>query len=395
MPLTDTIIKNTKYDPLRRMALTDGHGLQLRISMKNDRSWSFQYRFKGRMKKLTLGNWPSISCTKARRLANDARYSIARGIDPQEEKQKATIKKPKFEEIWAMFDELYIAKSVKEKTAKDYRQIAAKNILPKLGKRNLDEVERVEVVRLIDHVATRAPILANRTLGLLKQFFNWAIGRGDIEMNPALGIPKPIKELKRNRVLSLSEMRRIYSAAESLSPANALFIQLLLLTGQRAGVIAKLTSDEWNGDYLEIAGDRNKSGERILVPLPQIAQEKIASVAHTNGSFLLSTTNGYKPINGFSKLKKKLDYLSGITEWRLHDIRRGISTHFEDNGVDRFYVERLLNHKDNSVTGIYAKSNHLEMRRNIFEQWSRVLTSKDGSDANNVITFRGATGWSA
>ena len=395
MPLTDHIIKNTKHDPSRRVALTDGHGLQLRISMKNDRSWSFQYRFKGRMKKLTLGNWPSISCTKARRLANDARYSIARGIDPQEEKQKATIKKPKFEEIWAMFDELYIAKSVKEKTAKDYRQIAAKNILPKLGKRNLDEVERVEVVRLIDHVATRAPILANRTLRLLKQFFNWAIGRGDIEMNPALGIPKPIKELKRNRVLSLSEMRRIYSAAESLSPANALFIQLLLLTGQRAGVIAKLTSDEWNGDYLEIAGDRNKSGERILVPLPQIAQEKIASVAHTNGSFLLSTTNGYKPINGFSKLKKKLDYLSGITEWRLHDIRRGISTHFEDNGVDRFYVERLLNHKDNSVTGIYAKSNHLEMRRNIFEQWSRVLTSKDGSDANNVITFRGATGWSA
>jgi len=395
MPLTDHIIKNTKHDPSRRVALTDGHGLQLRISMKNDRSWSFQYRFKGRMKKLTLGNWPSISCTKARRLANDARYSIARGIDPQEEKQKATIKKPKFEEIWAMFDELYIAKSVKEKTAKDYRQIAAKNILPKLGKRNLDEVERVEVVRLIDHVATRAPILANRTLGLLKQFFNWAIGRGDIEMNPALGIPKPIKELKRNRVLSLSEMRRIYSAAESLSPANALFIQLLLLTGQRAGVIAKLTSDEWNGDCLEIAGDRNKSGERILVPLPQIAQEKIASVAHTNGSFLLSTTNGYKPINGFSKLKKKLDYLSGITEWRLHDIRRGISTHFEDNGVDRFYVERLLNHKDNSVTGIYAKSNHLEMRRNIFEQWSRVLTSKDGSDANNVITFRGATGWSA
>ena len=395
MPLTDHIIKNTKHDPSRRVALTDGHGLQLRISMKNDRSWSFQYRFKGRMKKLTLGNWPSISCTKARRLANDARYSIARGIDPQEEKQKATIKKPKFEEIWAMFDELYIAKSVKEKTAKDYRQIAAKTILPKLGKRNLDEVERVEVVRLIDHVATRAPILANRTLGLLKQFFNWAIGRGDIEMNPALGIPKPIKELKRNRVLSLSEMRRIYSAAESLSPANALFIQLLLLTGQRAGVIAKLTSDEWNGDYLEIAGDRNKSGERILVPLPQIAQEKIASVAHTNGSFLLSTTNGYKPINGFSKLKKKLDYLSGITEWRLHDIRRGISTHFEDNGVDRFYVERLLNHKDNSVTGIYAKSNHLEMRRNIFEQWSRVLTSKDGSDANNVITFRGATGWSA
>ena len=97
----------------------------------------------------------------------------------------------------------------------------------------------------------------------------------------------------------------------------------------------------------------------------------------------------------FLNLKKKIDYLSGITDWRLHDIRRGISTHFEDNGVDRFYVERLLNHKDNSVTGIYAKSNHLEMRRNIFEQWSGMLTSKDGSGSKNVINFRGATGWNA
>ena len=395
MPLTDHIIKNTKHDPSRRVALTDGHGLQLRISMKNDRSWSFQYRFKGRMKKLTLGNWPSISCTRARRLANDARYSIARGIDPQEEKRKATIKKPKFEEIWAMFDELYIAKSVKDKTAKDYRQIAAKNILPKLGKRNLDEVERVEVVRLIDTVATRAPILANRTLGLLKQFFDWAIGRGDIAMNPALGIPKAVKETPRERILSLTEMRKIYSAACSLSPANKLFIQMLLLTGQRAGVIAKLCRTEWIDDHLEIAGERNKSGERILVPLSAIAQKKLAEVNHTNGFFLVSTTNGLKPISGFSKLKKKIDLLSGVTGWRLHDIRRGLATHFEDNGVDRFYVERLLNHKDNSVTGIYAKSNHLEMRRNIFEQWSEILTSKDGSGSKNVIKFRGTTGWNA
>ena len=395
MPLTESIIKATQHDPLRRIALTDGKGLQLRISVKNDRSWSLQYRFNGRMKKLTLGNWPSISCTKARRLADDARYTIARGIDPQEEKRKAKVKKLKFAELWEKFDKMHISKGVKEKTAKDYRQNAERNILPKLGKLYIEEIEKASIVRLIDEIADRAPVMANRTLGLLSHFFSWSIGRGHISTNPTLGIPKAIKELPRKRVLSLSEMRSIYSAAESLSPANRLFIQLLLLTGQRAGVIAKLTSDEWNVDHLEIAGDRNKSGERILVPLPQIAQEKLACVAHTNGSFLLSTTNGYKPINGFSKLKKKVDYLSGITDWRLHDIRRGISTHFEDNGVDRFYVERLLNHKDHSVTGIYAKSNHLEMRRNIFEQWSRVLTSKDGSDANNIITFRGASGWSA
>ena len=347
------------------------------------------------MKKLTLGSWPSISCTKARRLANDARYAIARGIDPQEENRKANVKKPKFQEVWEVFDQMHIAKNIKEKTAKDYRQNAAKNILPKLGKLNINEIEKAVIVRLVDNIANRAPVMANRTLGLLKHFFDWSIGRGHITINPTLGIPKAIKEAPRKRVLSLSEMRSIYLAAEKLSPANMIFIQLLLLTGQRAGVIARLTTSEWHHDHLEIAGNRNKSGERILVPLPMIAQEKLVNVEYTNGSFLVSTTNGLKPINGFSKLKKRVDLLSGVTGWRLHDIRRGLATHFEDNGVDRFYVERLLNHKDNSVTGIYAKSNHLEMRRNIIEQWSRVLTSKDGSGASNVITFKGTTGWSA
>ena len=94
MPLTDAIIKAKKHDPYMRSALTDGDGLQLRISTKDKRSWSLQYRFNGRMQKLTLGNWPSISCFKARKLASDARYVIAKGIDPQAEKRKARGKRP-------------------------------------------------------------------------------------------------------------------------------------------------------------------------------------------------------------------------------------------------------------------------------------------------------------
>ena len=388
MPLTDAIIRAKKHDPYMRSALTDGDGLQLRISTKDKRSWSLQYRFKGRMQKLTLGNWPSISCFKARKLANDARYAIARGIDPQAEKRKAKEQKKQFQEVWKMYDEMHIAQNVKEKTAKDYRRNATKDILPKLGKLNIDEIEKAAVVRLVDNIAKTAPVMANRTLGLLRHFFDWAVGRGHININPTLSIPKAIKEIPRQRVLSLADMRTIYFAANDLSPANKLFVQLLLLTGQRAGVIAKLTQDEWHADHLEIAGHRNKSGQRILVPLPHEAQEKLTHVECPDGPFLISTTFGQKPISGFSKLKKKIDALAGMSDWRFHDIRRGIATHFEDNGVDRFYVERLLTHKDNSVTGIYAKSNHLQMRRNMFEQWSKILTSKDGSDTNNVITFK-------
>ena len=81
--------------------------------------------------------------------------------------------------------------------------------------------------------------------------------------------------------------------------------------------------------------------------------------------------------------------VGGVGDWRFHDIRRGIATHLEDNGVDRFYVERVLTHKDRSVTGIYARSNHLDVRRTILDRWALVLTAPEGLDADNVISFTG------
>ena len=85
----------------------------------------------------------------------------------------------------------------------------------------------------------------------------------------------------------------------------------------------------------------------------------------------------------------RVDLLSGVRDWRFHDIRRGIATHLEDNGVDRFYVERVLTHKDRSVTGIYARSNHLDVRRTILDQWALVLTAPEGFEADNVVSFTG------
>ena len=99
----------------------------------------------------------------------------------------------------------------------------------------------------------------------------------------------------------------------------------MLLTGQRENAIARLEQSEWKGTYLEISGDRNKSGTRIKVHLSEASQKLLAKLGTKEGKYLVSTTGGHKPISGFSKLKKKLDALTGIEEhWTFHDIRGGI-----------------------------------------------------------------------
>ena len=387
MKLTEKIIRDTKAPQKNRLVLTDGRGLQLRITAKNVRSWSFQYSFNGRKMKGTLGHWPYVSLANARKLADTARLQVASGIDPQDAKRKAKRDRLSFLEAWENFDALHIS-DLKPKTAKEYRRSAVADILPRFKGIALKDVKKADVVALIDRIRRRAPILANRTLALLHKFFNWCLGRDYIELNPALGIPRPRKEMPRDRVLSLSEMQTIFAASSQLSNGNQLLVKLMLLTGQRESVIARLEQSEVRGDYLEIERDRNKSGARIRVPLSPIAQKLIEQLGSKEGRYVVSTTDGHRPISGFSKLKKKLDLLTGFSQpWRMHDMRRGISTYLEENGLDRAYTARILNHKDASVTGIYARPEHRHHLERVMSRWSEVLSGTSGLDAENVLLF--------
>lgn len=386
MRLTQQIIRDTLSPDKGRITLTDGRGLQLRITSSGKRTWSLQYRFNGRMLKTTIGEWPAVSVLDARKLADAERLKLAQGIDPQTEKKNAKHKGLSFQSAWEMFDALYISEK-KPKTAREYRRSAKADILPRFKHLALKDVTKADIVALIDSIQKRAPVMANRTLALISKFYSWCLGKDYVERNLALGIPK-IKEQNRDRMLTLEELRTIYSAAKRLPAGNRLFVQLLLLTGQREAVIARLEAHEVHENSLVISRERNKSGERINVPLPALAKQLINELGNHEGRYVVSTTAGAKPISGFSKLKQKLDELTGIEEhWTFHDIRGGIATYLEENGLDRAYTARILNHKDSSVTGIYARHEHRQHIARVLEQWSQVLASDDGLSADNILMF--------
>lgn len=386
MRLTQQIIRDILSPDKGRITLTDGRGLQLRITSNGKRTWSLQYRFNGRMLKTTIGEWPAVSVSDARKLADAERLKLAQGVDPQTEKKNAKHKGLSFQSAWEMFDALYISEK-KPKTAREYRRSAKADILPRFKHLALKDVTKADIVALIDRIHKRAPVMANRTLALISKFYSWCLGKDYVERNLALGIPK-VKEQSRDRVLTLEELRTIYSASKRLSAGNQLFLQLLLLTGQREAVIARLEANEIHENSLVISRERNKSGERINVPLPVLAKQLIEELGNPEGPYVVSTTNGAKPISGFSKLKQKLDELTGIEEhWTFHDIRGGIATYLEENGLDRAYTARILNHKDSSVTGIYARPEHRQYIARVLEQWSQVLSSEDGLSADNILMF--------
>jgi Arm DNA-binding domain len=62
-------------------------GLSLRVTAQGNKSWSLLYRLGGRLRRLTLGQFPAIKPAQARREAGAALERVRLGIDPAEEKR--------------------------------------------------------------------------------------------------------------------------------------------------------------------------------------------------------------------------------------------------------------------------------------------------------------------
>jgi hypothetical protein len=88
--ITDPETKKTI--PLRMpLAVADGDGLTFTLSISGTASWILRYRYGGRARELTIGNYPDIGVAEAREKARAKRAEIDQGGDPAADKRKAAM----------------------------------------------------------------------------------------------------------------------------------------------------------------------------------------------------------------------------------------------------------------------------------------------------------------
>jgi integrase len=81
---------------------------------------------------------------------------------------------------------------------------------------------------------------------------------------------------------------------------------------------------------------------------------------------------GNKPFQKFSKAKRLLDQLSGVTGWRLHDLRRTCVSGMARLGVAPHVADKILNHQSGTISGVaavYQRHEFLAERRAALDLW--------------------------
>ncbi|WP_119304185.1 tyrosine-type recombinase/integrase [Dongia deserti] len=342
--LTDRKVNSSLKAPKgKRLMLPDGvvPGMWLRVTDAGSKSYVLVARFPLNPKHPTprsLGEVGAITLADARDKARAWLELIQRGIDPreQEARQRAEEERKRAEEAerkantWAVV----VVDYLQRRASKLAKAGEAKSVLQgEMGKRWSDrpitDITSDDIgAAILAIVDRKAPYHAHNSLIWISGLFKWAAqpGRGyglKEGFNPAKAIDAKTligRRKPRDRVLSDAELSDVWHAAGELGQPYAPLVRLLVLTGQRRDEIGEASWPEiqpagWRDNpkaepSLVIPPERMKMEAGHIVPLVPAAADLFRSItAGEGGDFVFTTTDGEKHVDGFSKMKDRLDVL--------------------------------------------------------------------------------------
>jgi integrase len=364
-----------------RYQVSDEGGLIVRVSPSGKKSFCYVYRVNGKLKRLTLGVFPEMSLAKAREEAGKAKAARDRGEDPVEAKKWA-------QEAWkstptvAEFIEEYLHRWARpnKKSWKEDQRLLEKDVKPVLGDKKVSEVRRRDIIYVLDLIKDRGSMVtANRTFAVISRMFNFALERGVLDASPATRIKMEAEE-SRDRVLTRPEIKTLHQLLndQPLWISTRMALELILRTAQRPGEVRQMTTDEidWQERMWTIPKERSKNGIAQRVPLTDevLSMIKVAS-SFSSSKWIFPSPQTSGPISTYALaqgLRKALKD-SGLPRTTPHDLRRTAATIISELGFNRLVVDKILNHKDRTVGGIYDRHTYDAEKRQALEAWEAEL----------------------
>lgn len=394
--LTDVEVRGLKAEPGQRLVIYDqkAKGLCLRVS-PSSKSWSFIYRPRGeaRQKRFTIGDYPAWSLSAAREKALGLRRRVQDGGDPvlEEKVRRDALTFGK------LVDRYMSSHGKKIRSAREYQQLLDKDVIPQLGDRRVDEITRPEVGILLDDVAKRAPIVANRVMSVISSVFSWAVSEGLAKDNPVRGLKKRGTEKAKERYLDDEEIRKLWAGLSETAPRYADLVRLVLLLGARPGEVAGMMREEVDlaNALWRLPPERVKT--KVAHSLPLVGQALSIVTRLCDGKragHLFSTTKGKAPTS--QDLAKAFERTRSVLKEPAtpHDLRRTAATIMSRLEIDRLTIAYVLNHGSTikaTVTGsTYDRHDFLPQKKRALEaldaQVSAIL--KNEPIPSNVLAMR-------
>lgn len=348
-------------------------GFGLKVTPKGRKVFVAMYRVGGagsRLRKYTIGPYGRVTLPMARAQAKKIFAARLDGRDPAEEKKQSR-RRLVVDRIDDLI-ETYIREHVAQTGSRSrISNLLRRDVVPHWGTKSLHDIKKRDVSDLVSLIAQRNAHAGHRLLKTLRTFFRWCVGRALIDFSPADGILSNYREVSRDRVLTDEEAAAIILAARQMESPYGGIIELLALTGQRRNEVARLRWDELdeNTRTWSIPSSRTKNRKTHIVHLSEQVWQVIAR--RPRGTYVFATTGKY-PYSAFAKGKDAIDKLCGISNWRVHDLRRTVVSGMARLGIPPHVADKILNHQAGTISGVaavYQRHDFLADRKEALDRW--------------------------
>ena len=350
-------------------------GFGVKVTPKGRKVFVVLYRTGGagsKLRKYTIGPYGRVTLHQARVAAQRVFAAKLEGRDPAAEKREAKrrVVADRVEDLLENFIEQRVSQN---RSAKEISRLLRREVGTSWAGRSIHEITKRDVVEVISAIEQRgAPSAANKTLKCLKTFLRWCVGRAVLDQSPAESVPPPSRETARDRVLDDHELAKVILAAREISGSYGGIVELLALTGQRREEVAQLQWEELDLSQRvwTLPKSRTKNAKAHVVHL---SAQSMAVLNHADqGNQYVFSRFGNKPFSEFSRAKRRLDQLSGVTGWRLHDLRRTCVSGMARLGIAPHVADKILNHQSGTISGVaavYQRHEFLRERRQALDLW--------------------------
>ncbi|MBW2710042.1 MAG: tyrosine-type recombinase/integrase [Deltaproteobacteria bacterium] len=339
-------------------------GFGLLVS-KSSKSFLYQGRVLGKSIRATIGKFPIISTSEARKAAHKGLSDMSFGINPRAKALDARLKSITLREVAVDF---FDSRPLKESTIKGYKQVINTTYKSYLSKPISDITEKVIMNTHKELIRQNKGAYANLVGRVMRSIINFAIGKYKSD-GVSIMLFNPVNVLSETRVWGRKIRRTGYlkpyilkdwfcQVDKEANPVVRDYMKFSLFTGLRLSESASL---KWSDISLK---DRSfvipdpKNHKPLELPLSDQLYEIISRRKFVSESVFVFPSKRAK--SGHIEEPKK--NVKAVAEsicyhFTMHDLRRTFVTYAESLDISTYAVKALVNHSmsGTDTTGGYIQ----------------------------------------
>lgn len=405
--LTNTeVLKAKPRDKEYRMA--DGRGLYLAVTPTGGKLWRYKYRFLGKEKLMSFGQYPDLPLVEAREKHAQARRVLASGVDPMAARKEEKIAAVLADELtfhsvaldW--FSHWKVNKDPSYVDRLERRLVA--DVYPVIGSRHIGDIKAPAIVDLVKGVERRgAADVARRILITIGQIYRYAIAHNKAERNPAADIkPGDILKQRVTKNFARIESHELPSLLQKIElytgkPVTRLAIKLMALVFIRT---KELIGGRWEEVDFEqkrwtIPASRMKRVKGSvrtphIVPLSTqaIGILRLLQTLTGKGELMFPADRGGKGSMSNNTILFALDTMGYGGAMTGHGFRGVASTILYEHEFHEDHIELQLAHMPrNKVRAAYDHARYLKQRAELMQWWGDYIEAA-ARPGGKVLTMR-------